>query len=106
VRFLFDHDVPDEAARVLRQSGHEVTLMRSVLPRDATDAEVLRYACEHELILVTCNRNDFLKLAQDRELPGLIILIRRPARAEESAHWLRLIEVADVDGLRGNINFA
>jgi predicted nuclease of predicted toxin-antitoxin system len=106
VKFFFDHDVPADAARVLRQEGHEVTELREVLHVEATDAEVFRYAHERELMLVTCNRDDFLLLAANRAHAGLIVLIRRRTRQAECAHLLALLGRAGEDGLRGNINFA
>jgi predicted nuclease of predicted toxin-antitoxin system len=106
VRFFFDHDVPADAARVLRQEGHEVVVVRDALSTEATDAEVFAYAHEHRLLLVTCNRDDFLALAAARDNPGLIVLIRRRTRQAECAHLLALIERAGDSGLSGNINFA
>lgn len=104
--FVFDHDVPDEIALVLRRRGHEVVLLRTVLPTTSPDTEVFAYACEQNLFLVTCNRNHFLELANRREHPGLIVLIRRRTRQDEASRLLLLIEKAGEDGLRGNINFA
>jgi hypothetical protein len=34
VRFLFDHDVPDELMFVLQEAGHDVSLLREVLPKE------------------------------------------------------------------------
>jgi len=106
MKFLLDHDVPTEAARVLSQGGHEVVELRNVLPRDAADAEVLRYARLHRHFLVTCNRDDFLELAAQEPTFGLIILIRRRSRMAECGELLRLIDRAGESGLRGNINYA
>ncbi len=61
--FLFDHDVPAVAARILRNAGFAVTELREVMPVNADDGEVLAYAIRREMILVTCNRDDFLTLA-------------------------------------------
>jgi predicted nuclease of predicted toxin-antitoxin system len=106
VRFFCDHDVPADVARVLRQEGHEVTELRAVLAVNASDPEVIRYAHERELLLVTCNRDDFLALASEQAGAGLIVLIRRRTRQAECAHLLALLARAGEDGLRGNINFA
>ena len=106
MRFFCDHDVPADIARVLRQEGHEVTELRAALPVTATDAEVLRYAREQGLLLVTCNRDDFLALAREQPGASLIVLIRRHTRQAECAHLLALLARAGEDGLRGNINFA
>lgn len=44
MRFLLDHDVPDDLSYLLRHLGHEVTFLRQVLPRTASDAEILEHA--------------------------------------------------------------
>jgi len=106
VTFFFDHDVADEVAQMLRYWEHEVILLRKVLPITAKDSEIFAYACEQGVLMVTCNRDDFLELSAGRNHPGLIVLIRRRTHQAEAAHLLRLIETAGEEGLRGNINFA
>jgi hypothetical protein len=44
MKFLFDHDVPDELSHFLRQLGHEVRRLREELPTAAQDADVLAHA--------------------------------------------------------------
>jgi len=106
VNFLFDHDVPDRVADLLRQAGHSVSKLREVLPVRSTDRRVFTYSVTAGLILITCNGDDYIKLAKRGTHPGLIILIRRRSRLAESAALLGLIEKAGADGLRNNINFA
>lgn len=106
MKFLFDHDVPDEMAHSLRAMGHEVAELRSVLPMDSKDRDVLKWAAEHERVLVTCNRDDFLELAGQQVHAGLIVLIRRRSRALERAALVRLLDQAGEAGIRGNVNFA
>jgi predicted nuclease of predicted toxin-antitoxin system len=104
VRFLFDNDVPDVVARVLVEAGQ--SLLRDVLPKKSVDSAVLDCATANELVLITCNRDDFIPLASTRAHSGLIILIRRRSRILECAKLLRLLESAGESGLAGNINFA
>lgn len=54
----------------------------------------------------TCNRDDFLAIAQKVAHAGLIVLIRRRTRVQERAALVRLLDGAGDAGLRGNINFA
>jgi hypothetical protein len=42
VRFLLDHDVPDDAVFALVALGHEVARLRELAPATASDEEVLR----------------------------------------------------------------
>lgn len=106
MRFFLDHDVPADVARVLGREGHEVSELRDVLPVAATDLEALRYAGEHGLILVTCNRDDFLRLVKNHPHPGLIVLVRRRSRLAECGKLLALLRHAEASGIVGNINFA
>jgi predicted nuclease of predicted toxin-antitoxin system len=106
LRFLFDHDVPEDLQFLLRETGHSVTLLRDVLSIRTPDREVLWFAQERDLILISCNREDFLELAQETRHYGLILLFRRRTRATEKAALLRLIENAGDVGILGNINFA
>lgn len=106
MRFLLDHDVPDRIAEVLIALGHECARLREILPKEATDAEVLARAHHDHRLLVTCNRDDFLTLAETQPHAGIIILIRRDSRLAECAALLRLLDKAGETGLAGNINFA
>ncbi len=104
--FLFDDDVPDDLSHLLIHVGHSVTFLREVLPRDTADSAVLDHATRDGLILVTCNRDDFITLGSERPHSGIIIVVRRRSRAQERAALLRLVEHAGEVGLTGNINFA
>ncbi len=46
MRFLFDHDVPDDVAYTLAALGHEVLKLRELLDPQTTDEAVLRFAGE------------------------------------------------------------
>jgi predicted nuclease of predicted toxin-antitoxin system len=106
VRFLLDHDVPDDLSYLLEQLGHNVTLLRNVLPGDSTDEAVLQFANESDCVLLTCNRDDFLHLATNKPHHGVVIVIRRRTRAAERAALFRLLERAGETGLLNNVNFA
>jgi predicted nuclease of predicted toxin-antitoxin system len=106
VRFFLDHDVPGEVARVLRHEGYEVTELREVLAVRATDFEVFNYAREHGLMLITCNRDDFLSLAAKQSNRGIIVLVRRRSRHAECGHLLAPLKRAGESGLMRNVNFA
>jgi predicted nuclease of predicted toxin-antitoxin system len=106
VRFLLDHDVPDDIVFALKALDHEVLKLREVMSTTATDEEVLRLADQRDSVLVTCNRDDFLALAERWRHAGIIILIRRRSRALERAALVRLLDRAGETGIPGNVNFA
>ncbi len=106
MKFLLDHDVPDDLSYLLQELAHEVILLRKVLPEDAADESILQFAHDNDCLLLTCNRDDFLELAKRKAHLGIIIVIRRRTRAAERAALFRLLENAGEAGLRNNINFA
>jgi hypothetical protein len=111
VKFPLDHDVPDEVELLLRHWKHDPQRLRNVLPITTSDEKVFAFAQAREQIIISCNRNHFLKLArealsQKHPFAGLIILIRRRTRQAECAHLLSLLRRADETGLIGNINLA
>ncbi len=111
MKFLLDHDVPDEVEQLLRYWKHEVRRLREVLPVTAADVAVFEWAQREQRIIVSCNRNHFLELARqavskDQPFAGLIILIRRRTRQSECAHLLSLLRRAGDSGVSGNVNLA
>ena len=106
MKFLFDHDVPDELSYLLQQLGHDVTLLRKALSKEASDAAVLQFAYENGFLLVTCNRDDFVDLAKEKPHHGIVIVVRRKNRAAERSALFVLLERAGEAGLSNNINFA
>jgi predicted nuclease of predicted toxin-antitoxin system len=102
VRFFLDHDVAGAVKDALERHGHEVIRLSELLPRNSPDNVVFSAARENRCVMITCNRNDFLKLAAKAPHLGLIILIRRRSPQVECTNLLRASE----QGLRGNINFA
>jgi hypothetical protein len=106
VRFFLDNDVPDQVGWVLRRESHSVLRLREVMPRWTADAEALFYCLENQLILITCNRKDYLDLCASRDHYGVIIVNRRERRSSEAAAVLKLVRRAGESGLVRNINFA
>lgn len=111
MKFLLDHDVPDEVEQLLRYWQHDVRRLREVLPVTSADQTISEFARQEQRILISCNRNHFLKLAREAVLEeppfaGLIILIRRRTRQSECAHLLAFLRRAGESGVAGNINLA
>lgn len=98
--------MPADLSYLLEQLGHEVTLLRSVLPGDSPDEAILQFAHKHGCVLLTCNRDDFLHLAATKPHDGIVVVIRRRTRADERAALFRLLQRAGEAGLRDNVNFA
>ncbi|MBM3843885.1 MAG: hypothetical protein FJ397_11610 [Verrucomicrobia bacterium] len=107
MRFLCDHDVATDVARVLRVSGHDVVKLREVLAPDRPDVEVWAYACGQGRVVISCNRADYLALAAATPAhPGVIQLFRRRTHQAEASRLLALLAAAGEQGLANNLNFA
>lgn len=111
MRFLLDHDVPEEIAPCLRYWDHAVKTLREVLSPKTPDSKVFAEAQQSNRILLTCNRAHFLALARHAlepgaDMAGLVVLIRRRPRQAECAHLLALLRRTGETGLVGNINLA
>jgi len=94
VKFLLDHDVPDDLSYLLEQLGHDITLLRKARPRESSDETVFRFAQEAGCILLTCNRDDFLRLAAAEPHEGIVVIVRRRTRGEERVALFRLLDRA------------
>ena len=106
MNFFLDHDVPADIGRMLRLKGHIVQRLEEVLPTTTGDLPTLQYAACNGMIIITCNRCDFLPLAATEPHAGIIILVRRRSRVAECAAVLRLLERAGESGIINNVNFA
>jgi len=105
LKFVLDQDVPDDLSYLLQELGHEVLLLRQVLPTDAADATVLQFARDNGCILITCNRDDFLELASHQGHHGIIVIGGVHVRLNGllcSACW----SGRGRRGLQNNLNFA
>jgi len=106
MRFLLDHDVPADLSYSLQEMGHESIRLSEVMSPTSSDNQVIAYAASHRLVLITCNRDDFLLLAESTDRAGLIICIRRKTRVAERTALVQLIDKAGERGIQGNINSA
>lgn len=102
MKFLLDHDVPDDLTYLLHELGHNVLRLRDVVPPEATDPDVLQFAHDEGRLLVTCNRDDFMRPGQSLPHHGITVIIRRRTRAAERAALFLLLERAGETGLTGH----
>jgi predicted nuclease of predicted toxin-antitoxin system len=63
VKFLLDHDVLAAVKDALERHEHDVIRLTDLLPRTASDETVFAAAQSNQCVMITCNRDDFLKLA-------------------------------------------
>jgi len=105
VKFFLDHDVPAVVKDALERHEHDAIRLTDLLPRTAPDDDVFTTAQRNQCVMITCNRDDFLKLAAKGPHLGLVILIRRRSPQAECTNLLRLVRRAGEQGLRGQYQF-
>lgn len=73
LRFFSDQCVPSEIADILRRHGHQVTLLREVLPIRSLDPVVIAKAQELDAILLSLN-GDFADIVAypPPNYPGIV----------------------------------
>lgn len=76
MNFFSDHDVYGQTIKFLRAYGHSVTRAQDVGLAAAEDLEILRYATEHNLILLTRDSDFGILVFQQREYSRGVIFFR------------------------------
>lgn len=96
MNILLDENLSPRLVQLLAAKGVPSQHVAHVGLSGASDPEVLRYAYEHDQVVVTINASDFLVLAGSVELhPGLIVLRSRGLTREEQWEWVEPV----VDGV-------
>jgi predicted nuclease of predicted toxin-antitoxin system len=83
IELYLDEDVSVLVAELLRVRGFDVQTTQEAGRKNATDEEQMSYAVGGRRALLTHNRDDFARLAQEyfargRNHYGIIIAVRRP----------------------------
>lgn len=107
MKFLLDHDLPDDLSYLIEQLGHDVLLLRKAIPAESSDAAVLQFAHDNGCILLTCNRNDFLRLAMTNPHHGVVCRRSAPNTGRTSASPMMAVCMTTVSflsriGVTGN----
>lgn len=117
LRFFIDQCVPQSVGKSLRDAGHTVELLRSHLPINAKDPDVLECAQRLEAILITLN-GDFsdiinyppalfggiiaLQVRNHPEvLPAIVMRLLTYLREHsEAEHWARKLFLVEAHRIR------
>lgn len=85
MKLLLDENLSPWVAQVLcRQDGIDACHVRDRGMLGTPDTQVLDRAFEEERIVVTCNIDDFVDLASDREIHAGVILIEQGSLRREA----------------------
>lgn len=107
-RLYLDEDVNPLVAKMLRAEGFDVTTVHDVHRFGMTDEQQLQYAVDIGAALVTHNRVDFERLAeqwrrQHRSHWGIIIGVQRPARIVADRLTEHILNVWTADEIRDQV---
>lgn len=95
MRFLLDEDLPPLAAETARGLGLDVTSVHELGRIGLSDPDQLRFAVTEDRVMVTRNRDDFIRLTAEffrtgEPHPGLLVVSRAipSSKPERIAHVL------------------
>lgn len=100
MRLLLDQNVPDSVATVFRDHGHDVILLRDILPTDTVDPVVATVSEIEQAVLVSSD-GDFDNIAprvpdgqkrRYRRLSRITLKCKAPRAARRVAAAMSLIE--------------
>jgi hypothetical protein len=72
MRYFLDEDLSDEVARIARNLGLYACSVHEVDRRELDDFEQFDYATDHNMVMVTRNRDDFLILNNEHLQAGTL----------------------------------
>lgn len=107
IHVYLDEDVDVLVASLLRSRGFEATTAQEARQLGKTDAEQLKYAVSQRAAILTHNRVDFERLAQEyfeqgRSHYGVIIAVRNPY-SEIVQRLLSILNTTTVDEMENQV---
>jgi predicted nuclease of predicted toxin-antitoxin system len=93
VRFLIDECVSPDLCPVAHAAGHEAYHVAHHGWAALKDPHLVRKAIEHGLIIVTNNRDDFIKRLGSMDLhTGLVVILKHAQRDNQVAYFATVLE--------------
>lgn len=89
MRFLIDENLSPTLVQRLAEREHPAEHVAHSGLQGTSDPELWQHAFDNDLVVITVNASDFLRLAADVALhPGLIVLRSESVTREESWQWI------------------
>ncbi|MGC1305768.1 MAG: DUF5615 family PIN-like protein [Phormidesmis sp.] len=109
IRLYLDEDVNVLVADLLNARGFDALSVRDAGQLQASDAEQLIYAVNHQRALVTHNRSDFEKLIQtyfdtEQKHYGVILAVRRSPQ-EIAQRLLAILNQVTADEIENQVRY-
>ena len=109
IRLYLDEDVNVLVADLLNARGFDALTVRDAGQLQASDAEQLAYAVNHQRALVTHNRRDFEELVQtyfdrDQKHYGVILAVRRSPQ-EIAQRLLVILNQVTADEMENQVRY-
>ncbi len=112
IALYIDEDVTSNLAPALRRHGYTAQSTAEAGNLQLSDEDQLRYATEHNMVILTYNAQDFIPLARtwyfaDQEHAGIIVSpqFNRNQFGELLRQILRLLDQLTADEIRNRVVF-
>ncbi|MBS1836776.1 MAG: DUF5615 family PIN-like protein [Actinobacteria bacterium] len=87
MRFLIDAQLPPALARMLAEHDHVAEHVTDIVPGDAPDAQLWRYALDHDAVIVTKDADFAQMVAISDESPTVVWVRVGNTRRTELLTW-------------------
>jgi len=74
VKFVVDAQLPPALARLLRETGYDAFAVREIGFREATDAEIWRYAIQQQAVIITKDADFAERGLYSRDQPVIALM--------------------------------
>ena len=109
IDLYLDADVNRDLAELLRKEGFEAISAWELGQQGWEDPQQLEYAVSKQMALLTHNRDDYIRLAQEYERTGRdhhgIIVSRQLPLGEMRKLLLRLLDSVTADDMKNNFRY-
>lgn len=106
LRFLVDEDLPRSTVKALNAAGYEAFDVRDIGLRGARDCEILAYACQHRLTIVTADVGFGTFIYRSAVEHRGIVILRLPTEVsvrDLNSILIRALDALSVDEVEGGI---
>jgi len=87
VKFVVDAQLPPALARLLREAGCEALAVREIGLREASDAEIWRYAVQQQAVIITKDEDFAERCLYSRDQP-VIVWLRIGNKLSGALSWV------------------
>lgn len=104
IKVYADENVEKSVVFSLKEKGFDITSVNIEERKGLTDDDQLDFAIKEGRAILS-HDPDFVKICEDKEHPGILFIPRRRKPEEIVKRVVRILEILDMEDLKGEIIF-